>query len=151
MAPFLGASGFGAYRSISMPIPNVAWTAIAFNSERFDTVGGAASTMHDNATNNSRLTCRVAGKYLIGGHVEWAGNAVGTRRIQVRLNGANGIGNGSPAYAVGDNNPFLGVVTLWDMIVGDYVELIVLQSSGGSLDVIFSANHSPEFWMVRVA
>src|SRR6266576_1935140 len=42
-------------------------TALAFNSERFDQAGNVADTQHDTVTNNSRLTCRYAGVYLISG------------------------------------------------------------------------------------
>lgn len=43
-------------------------TAITFDAEDFDT-----NTLHDNVTNNSRLTAPVAGKYKITAHIGWQG------------------------------------------------------------------------------
>ncbi len=43
-------------------LTNSAWTTVTFDTEAFDTDG-----MHDNATNNSRLTVQLAGKYLVTG------------------------------------------------------------------------------------
>src|SRR5262245_3650198 len=46
-------------------------TQVAFNTEDWDQAAGASSTMHDNVTNNTRLTCRYAGIYLVTAEVEW--------------------------------------------------------------------------------
>lgn len=43
-------------------------TAITFDAEDFDT-----NSLHDNVTNNSRLTAPVAGKYKITAHICWQG------------------------------------------------------------------------------
>src|SRR6266498_153432 len=93
----LGVIEQGIYDAHRMPCArvyhNVAQTtttaialALAFNSERFDT-----DTIHDTLTNNTRLTCKTAGVYEIGGGVEFAANATGVRSLQIRLNGTTAI------------------------------------------------------------
>ena len=58
--------------SIAQSISNNTLTALAFDTERFDTASNAADTQHDNASFNSRLTCRYAGIYAINGCAEWS-------------------------------------------------------------------------------
>src|SRR5919108_3473294 len=57
------------FHNATQSITTATETALAFNSERWDTAFGSASTQHDTATNNSRLTAQYAGKYLVVGHV----------------------------------------------------------------------------------
>lgn len=121
---------------------------LAFNSERYDQAGNAADTMHDTVTNNSRLTCRYAGIYRITGNIEFGANSTGIRQAQIRLNGttiiANEVTSGAPAGA-----QQVLVTTEYALQVNDYVELLAIQNSGGSLNVNSSANYSPEFMMSR--
>jgi len=134
------------FHSVNQSIPNATWTTLAFDSERFDT-----NNIHDIAVNNSRLTCRTPGKYLIIGQVRFAVNATGRR----------GAGIYSSAYAdwcgynltlpmsVGDTN--IQVSTILDMKVGEYIELRVFQDSGTSLDVICgNDDYRTLFSMVRL-
>lgn len=134
------------YHSVSQSIPNATVTVLAFNSERFDTDG-----IHDTVTNNSRLTCKTAGKYLIIGNIHFAANATGARAIHIRLNGATFIANDGRASASATDVNVLTISTLYQLNAGDYVELTVWQNSGGALNVLSSANFSPEFMMVKVA
>lgn len=120
--------------------------ALAFNTERFDTVGAAGSTMHDTVTNNTRLTCRYAGKYLIIANALWASNPT-TALIELRLNGSTVIGQ---SY-VAANYMNMQVTTIYDLAVNDYVEVLVAQTSGSAVNISNSSNHSPEFMMTRVA
>jgi hypothetical protein len=131
------------YHDAAQSIANNTLVALAFNSERYDN-----DTMHDNATNNSRLTAKTAGKYHIVGNVEFEANASNTRALIIRLNGATNISFLQvPPAAVATN---LVISTTYSLSVGDYVELIAYQNSGGALNVNSSANYSPEFMMERV-
>ena len=125
--------------------------ALAFNSERFDQAGGVASTQHDTVTNNSRLTALYAGVYMINGLVEFAANATGLRRLDIRLNGATLIASEATLNIGAGANLQMEVTTLYSMAVNDYVELLCTQNSGGALNINVGANYSPEFGMVRVA
>lgn len=117
------------YRSAVQSIGNAAFTAIQWNNETFDTDG-----IHDNVTNNTRLTAAVTGKYLVTGHVGFAGSAAGTIRV------ARILKNGTTGYDRYDALPSatadLGLVVkaLVDLAAADYVELDVYQDSGGSLN-----------------
>lgn len=120
--------------------------ALAFNSERFDQAGGVASTQHDTVTNNSRLTALYAGVYQITGVVQWAASPV-SASIAVRINGATTIAQSQVAA----DYRYMTVSTLYAMAINDYAELVVVQASGGALNVLSTANLSPEFMMCRVA
>lgn len=91
---------------------------------------------HDVVTNPSRLTipAGLGGKYFIWGNVQWAGNVTGIRQLHLRKNGilfiaSNVISNGGTSV--------LNQITDCDidLAVGDYVEMIVWQNSGNTLDI----------------
>lgn len=126
-------------------------TVLAFNSERFDTAGGAASTQHDTVTNNSRLTCLYAGKYEISASISFDANATGVRQVLFKLNATTTIAQILVPSAGATFVTSLSLNTLYDLAVNDYVETFAFQSSGGALNVGTFANHSPEFMMCRIA
>jgi hypothetical protein len=134
------------FRNTTQSIANGTATAVQFNAERFDTAGGAASTMHDTVTNNTRLTCRYAGKYMITGHIEWAGSP-NTGTMLFLLNATTTI---AQIQVPGDFR-IMSLCTIYDLAVNDFVELQVAQSSGGALNVASTSARSPEFAMVRTA
>ncbi len=139
-----------AFHSAAQSVANATIVALAFNSERFDQAGGAASTMHDLAVNNSRLTCRYAGIYEICATIEWAsaiGSASGTE-LRFRVNGATAIAR---VLAVSSDSRVMSLATHYSLAVNDYVEAVVQQNTGAPVNVNSSANYSPEFSMVRVA
>jgi len=120
-------------------------SAVAFNTERFDT-----DTIHDTVTNNSRLTCKTAGKYLIVGNVDWEGASTGTRALSIRAGGST-IEASVWSPPNGTNALRQSVSCLLDMAVNDYVELVAFQDTGSNKNVTSSANFSPAFSMVKVA
>jgi hypothetical protein len=134
------------YHSANQVITNNTFAALAFNTERFDT-----DVIHDTSTNNSRLTCKTAGKYQITGHALFAANATGYRQIAIRLGGATYLAaQGIPSIGASDDHN-LSVTTLYSLAVNDYVELMAFQTSGAGLNVLASGNFSPEFGMAWVA
>jgi len=141
------AIGARAYNSGNIAIStSAAWTALTFDSERFDTDG-----IHSTSTNTDRLTCVTPGVYLITGHAQFAANATGARALGIDLNGGSPI-----AYQRGDNvgasfTTLVSIATIYQLSAGNYVRLLAWQASGGSLDVVAAGNHSPEFAMVRLA
>ncbi len=133
------------YNSTSITISNNTNTALTFDTERFDT-----DSIHSTTTNPGRLTATTAGKYLIVAMVEWQGNTVGRRSLQIRLNGAAIIGT-TLITITGGTTDRQQAMALWDMVATDYVEAMAFQDRGGGLDVNFAADYSPEFMMVWVA
>lgn len=113
------------------------YAALAFQVESFDT-----DTMHDNSTNNSRITIKTAGKYMVTGNLNVAtsGRQVG---LQIVVNGTTVIaqGKGSP------NSPApsgTSVAALYEFAVNDYIELFGIcfnsDSSSGDTATNFSAH-----------
>lgn len=115
---------------------------LTFNTEDYDT-----DSIHDNATNPSRLTCQTAGLYLIIGQAGWQSNTSGRRALSIRLNGTTYIAD-SNDIAAGPNGQI--IMTTWLLNVGDYVELTVYQDSGTNLNVIGNVPHSPVLAMHRI-
>jgi hypothetical protein len=138
------------FHNANQSIATATDTALAFNSERFDQAGNAADTMHDNVTNNSRLTCRYAGVYQVTGMAGWAANATGIRQLSIRHS------VGPTKYSLVEDIPsassgtYRVVTALIALAVNEYVELVAFQSSGAGLNILASGNFSPEFMMVRV-
>jgi hypothetical protein len=130
------------------------FVTIAFNTERFDQAGGAASTQHDTVTNNSRLTCLYAGIYQITGQAQIeSSNAGTTRALRIRLNGSTPIGQTqivASAFPVAPADLVLNCTALYSLAVNDYVELQGYQDTGVTRNVFLAGNISPEFMMVRV-
>lgn len=136
-----------AYNDASISVANTTWVALTFNSERFDTDG-----IHSTATNTGRLTCRTKGIYAISGTFDFAANGTGQRRTHIRLNGSTYIA-GDTCEGNASLSAILNPSTQYSLGVGDYVELMAYQNSGGALNVSNSgANYfSPEFMMAKVA
>ena len=136
--------GARAYHDAAQSIADTTWVALALNSERYDTDG-----IHDLATNNSRLTCKTAGKYIIVANIAFASNTTGRRMVGIFLNGATFIGVGE-TNATTTGSCIVTVATIYLLEVNDYVEMKAFQNSGGALNVVAAANYSPEFMMHRL-
>lgn len=131
--------------SVAQSLASGAATVLAFDTVRIDN-----DAIHDPAVNNSRLTCKTAGDYLIFGTILWAVSAVGARYLFLRLNGATLLDDDELDSAGATANPSLRVGTVWRLAVNDYVELVAQQGSGGALSVLKNNAFTPEFGMVRL-
>ena len=78
--------GARAYHDANQNSSHGTWKTMELNSERWDTDG-----IHDNVTNNSRLTAQTAGKYIITGSIFFDDDPWNTRGIHILLNGATVI------------------------------------------------------------
>jgi hypothetical protein len=122
-------------------------TTLAFDDERYDFF----NLLHDNVTNNSRLTNPATGTtsaFAITASVHFAANATGERTVTLMKNGTTPIARESrPAASSG---PTIVNVSTLAALAGDgnqYVEVVVNQTSGGSLNVLKTDELSPEFAM----
>lgn len=132
------------YNSANESLTSGVDTAITYDSERFDN-----DTMHDTASNTSRLVAKTAGKYLMTACVRFAANATGQRSAAFRLNGSTYlVSNLANAAAAGVTD--VNVTCVYDMAINDYVEVIANQSSGGALNVTTQGNISPEAEMAKI-
>lgn len=138
--------GVRAYHSADQSLASGSLTTLAFDSEYYDT-----DTIHDTVTDNSRLTCKTAGVYLVVAHVNFADavGGAGYRQLAIRLNGATYIGN-AQYFQSGNTGMNIGVATIAQLVVNDYIELQAAQTQGASLAVKANAQWSPEFMMQRI-
>lgn len=127
------------YHSTSQSCTGSTDTALAFDSERFDTDG-----IHSVVSNTERLTCQTDGVYFIWGNAEWTTSA-GTYYLKIRLNGSTMIA--MQRHDGSANNPGQ-VCCIYELAATDYVELIANPS--GTRSVGASGNYSPEFGMHRI-
>lgn len=114
-------------------------TTVAFNTETEDT-----DTMHDNATNNSRITIKTAGRYLLVVNLGYASNNTGARMVAFRMNGATFLAYKTQTATQSDNT-MMDLTVCRKFAVNDYIEVRGLQTSGGNLNVLQGANYSPYF------
>jgi len=135
--------GARVYHNAAQTLTSGTNTILNFNSELYD-----VGDLHDTATNNSRLTAPVAGKYLIFGNIAFAANTTGLRELRLLLNGITPIGLARevPQSA----NHFMNCSVIYDLAVGDYIQCTVNQTSGGNLNVVVAGDASPHFGMTLV-
>lgn len=124
------------YHSSDQSIDTATLTALAFNSERFDT-----NTLHDTSTNNSRLTCQRAGLYAIFGSIYWESGTTGNYLL-IREGGDTTI-----AQTDGVDENRQSISTLYKLAAAEYVELVVYHGTGSGQNIENHANYSPEFGM----
>lgn len=126
---------FKATTTVSVSIPNNAFTPMTWNNNVVDTYNG-----HSTVTNPSRYVAQVAGWYHVTGAIQWANNTTGIRDVIFSVNGTlvgeafNGgwtgwNGSGLSCGLTGAPGPLF-------LNVNDYVELQVFQNSGGALNAL---------------
>lgn len=123
-------SGCKLTRSSAQSIPDGTLTAILFDTETFD-VGG----YHSTSTNTSRVTIPSgkAGYYLLTAATYWDASSSGYRRIRYGVNGSSttALDTYCPGFSTANSGM---ATTIVNLAVGDYVEMYVSQTSGGSLN-----------------
>lgn len=133
--------GCRVYRTTTQAIADSTYVAVQFDNERWDT-----DTMHDNSTNNTRITFTTAGKYRVVANISWNNtDADGVRQVRIVLNGSTNIAWMTNLPIATGNNFLQQVTTIYDFAATDYVELEVWQSSGSSQNMAVDANAAPEF------
>lgn len=131
--------GCRVYNSGNESITASTPTVVTFDTERFDTDG-----IHSTSSNTGRLTCQTAGVYLIVAHGVWASAPGSGSYTSIRLNGTTDIAKISVTTASLTN---MSIATIYKLGASDYVENVVLQGSGGPINLSAVGNSSPEFGM----
>jgi len=129
-----------AYGSATQSLTTATYTMLALGAEVFDIVQSGDTAMHDNTTDNSRITIRTPGKYALTGQISYASNATGVRKCLIVKNGTTVLAEADiPAIAGGITSVVGAGPVIVPLAAGDYVELQAYQSSGGALatDVSF--------------
>ena len=104
-------------------------TPLTFDAETFDD-----NSLHSTSTNPSRITIPDAGRYLVIGYAAFATSNVGSRRLEIRINGMvqNRVNDAAPS----SGGPcYLSLSEVVVLTAGQYVELSAIQSSGGDLNI----------------
>lgn len=136
--------GARAYNNANQAIPHASATVLALNSERYDT-----DNIHDNVTNNNRLTCKTAGIYLICAMVYWGSQTAGFRSLVINLIGTGYIAASTMNPSVSGNRA-QAFSFMYQLAVNDAIEIQAYQTSGAAMDILYTGGYSPEFMMSRV-
>lgn len=141
------AMGVRAYNNADLSVPTGVSTALTFNSELFDTHG-----FHSTTVNTNRLTVPAdcAGYYHIGVNIQWQANVAGSRGISIRINGTTYIANQGGNHLVAGGECPMEVSTIYYLAVGDYIETLAYQSSGGALLARYYGNYANQFFCMRI-
>jgi hypothetical protein len=110
-------------------VPDLTQTVINWNAEDYDN-----ASMHDNVTNNGRLTAPVAGVYAIKCHLAFAASATGFRDMRFRLNGTTEFAWTAVGPPSG-GNAVLALATDYSLAAGDYVEVRAYHNIGAANNV----------------
>ena len=127
-------------------LANGAFVPINFNNEEFDTDNG-----HDNTTNPSRYTVVTAGVWEFGGKMSFDVAAAGGRRIaQWQKNGVviPGSEHSMPPAVTASLLPVEPVFVR--MAVGDYIQLVIAQDSGSTLNTFVGTAAAGSFMQGRL-
>lgn len=137
---FVGAS---VSRTTAQSLSNDTWTTITFDTEQYDT-----NAFHSTSTNTGRMTIPSGkdGKYLFTctGYFNNSSTS-GSRLIKLIKNGAelsNAYGSWVPAAGT---RTHCVVTIVLNLVATDYIEVQMLQNSGGSLntdnDITFTCSY----------
>lgn len=135
---FLGSK---AARSTNQSIADSTDVALSFDQNYYD-----SGSYLDPGGNPTRFTAAVGGYFQAGGNIRWASAAGGLRSIWVRKNGTDTLGKKTfPVAPTGDMDMDLDIpIILSD---GDYIEIMVRQESGGSINVLQVNFFSASGWL----
>jgi hypothetical protein len=138
----IAAHGARVFRNTFQAIANNTQTACSFNTVRYDT--GVVLPSFDpffRIASPTRLTAPVSGIYQFNGFGEWnTGVVSGILALFIRLNNSKNLAtsqleiDGSAAFR------WLSVSTQYELVAGDFVELIAYQTAGSPFNII-----NPEF------
>lgn len=124
------------YRNADQNVADSTWVLLTWNNEDFDN-----NTMHDNATNNSRVRCMSDGVYYVSFKVNFDTNTTGIRKVMLRKNSGGSDSGGTllgtwTADGIGSDNTTVDASRIVPLNTGgtnDYVELFGWQNSGGTI------------------
>jgi len=138
------------YNNAAQSISNGANTILNFNQEASDT-----GLMHDNSTNNSRITIPSGegGVYVFAAIVMWAHNTTGQRHVEFRVNGNTSLSGYTCNGVVGDASASLALTftIIREFSAGDYVEIRVYHAANTALNINGTTEQAHTFSCVKVA
>ena len=115
-------------RSSNQSVPDSTTTAVVWNAEDADSANG-----HSNSSNASRYVVPVTGVYLVATSVPFE-PGTGIREVNFRVNGSTSYAGQRLVYS-SNITSVLTSTHLLSLSSGDYVEVIVWQNTGSSLNI----------------
>jgi len=108
--------------------------------------------MHDNVTNNSRITIPPdgKGKYLITASLSFTINGIGNRGVRIRKNGTGQLRRVLSSNAGSGSFVTATVTDIVDFAAGDYIEIAAWQNSDTTLNLLTGADRN-HFAINRIA
>lgn len=141
--------GARVYNSSSQTLVSGEDTAIVFDAEDYDT-----NAIHDNSTNNTRLTCKTAGKYQVSGMLVYANSSTGYRLAYIRMTRGSTVTYQalSNMPAINGDATFVNISSIIELQVDDYLELVGRHTQGSNCSVTGggSANGGSYLAMQRI-
>ncbi len=135
------------YKSSVMTLPNTLETTMTFDSEHFDN-----SNLHDTSSLTERLTCPTTGLYLITASIQTnVAPVTGVLRLGFYKNGTT---DHLARSSMSPNAVSHTLTTFARLTVGDYVIACVLNTTGGSVNVLAGSSTSEslnDFGMIWLA
>jgi len=132
--PASGSTYVGAsvYKTAVQSCTSGSDNTITWDAEYYDT-----NNIHDNVTNNSRLTVPTgySGKWLINYQHCWAATATGAKWSYIYKNGTDVFGTFHTYTSVGSQVTHSASLVL-NLVAGDYIDSRCGQNSGGALNLI---------------
>ena len=130
--PSAGGSTFAGVsltQSSGQSVSNLTDTTLNWNTEDYDT-----DSFHDNSTNTSRITIPSgkAGYYLFTLALRYTSGSTGERVVKLKKNGSDVT---VIVVQSGDSVPSNVLSIQANAAVSDYFQIVVYQSSGGSLTI----------------
>ena len=137
-----------AYQNTPQSITTATNTSLTWDTEDYDNDG-----MHSLVSNTSRFTAVTAGRYVVSAQAAFTANATGIREIRILKNGTttpNGGRATQPANSAAITTTVQISNYLIPMIVGDYIEIQVNQTSGAALSMVATNGLYSYLHMYRV-
>ena len=131
--------GAAVYLTSAVTVPNATDTLIPWDTVDFDTSSFYSSS------HPTRLTAPANGIYTVSASFYWdTGSGGGTRQVYFKVNGA-GIYGANAYIASGGFGNAQSLTTTLKLNAGDYVELDIFQSTGGSANSLTGASQASRF------
>lgn len=120
-------SGASAYLSADQTINTASWTRVAYNVERWDTLGE-----FDTTTLVGRFTALTAGTYVVTAATHWLNGDSGVNYLTGITQTGNFVAIAGGNYAASESIKRQSVSATLKLVAGEYIEIKVYQGSGGN-------------------
>jgi len=133
-----GQSGVRIYSIPNISIPTHTPVVLPFDVERWDD-----ENLHTTAA-PTKIVINKPGKYIINANVAFSASTTGYRTVDIRLNGIMPIASDTRVPTpVGST--VVNLSTAYKLTDGDYLEVVVYQTEGASINILAQNNNSLEF------